>query len=243
MTMNPFKRKPSRKTLRAALVPSEKFAKETKDRFLAAFDAHYGTRPAVNPSHGMAGWAKVFITVGALAAVMVSVSAYADTANVAADSPLYPLKRLSETVQLALAPASDRAQIEVTLANRRVVEIQDLSSRKPSSTLLTGLSADFQNDVSSSLTHMTRSVLATATPTMASAMPLAAASSSVCGRVGSIFANSAAARLNMVNDPSLLQRFQDRCGQGVSTTITVMPSHSSSSNRLDLHVKSGIVAP
>jgi hypothetical protein len=233
---NPFKKPP------LAPLPRKQFMDDAKNRFLAAFDAQYGVRSAPRAMHRMAGWAKGLIVAGAFAAVMVSVSAYADNANVPADSPLYPLKRLSEDVQLALTPASGQAQFEVTLATRRANEIQDLSVRKPSSTLIAGLSVDFENAVSSSLGHVGVQGVAHGSTTQASGnvVPTALGSPSptICSQVESVFLNSTEAKLQISDNPDLLKRFEDRCGQSVgervvatgtvnviaSTTIMVMPA-------------------
>ncbi|HVM76894.1 MAG TPA: DUF5667 domain-containing protein [Candidatus Paceibacterota bacterium] len=132
------------------LHPDRDFAAEAKERYLAAFDARHGTRPEA-VRRAPHAWAKVLIAAAACAAIMMSVSAYADTANVAADNPLYPLKRLSENVRLALAPQGEQAEIQVSLADRRANEIEDLSVRKPTSTIIAKLSLDLQDAVSSSL--------------------------------------------------------------------------------------------
>ncbi|HVN26673.1 MAG TPA: DUF5667 domain-containing protein [Candidatus Paceibacterota bacterium] len=131
--------------------PDEAFVRRGKERFLAAFDARFGTRPERAAAHGLPGWMRAATAVLAGAIFMVSVAAYADAANVSADSPLYPLKRWSEGVRLALTPTNGQAQFEATLAARRANEIADLSTRKPTSSLISGLAVDFDDAVSSSL--------------------------------------------------------------------------------------------
>lgn len=195
--------------MRKLFAPRREFVEKTKGRFLAVFDAHYGIQDMRHASRGMAGWTKGLIVAGAFVAVMVSVSAYADTANVAADSPLYPLKRLSENVQLALTPASGQAKLEVTLAARRANEIQDLSVRKPSSTLITGLSVDFDNAVSSSLGHIESSGRK---ENSTSSTPHFGAHTMVCGQMNVMVSQSAQARMQIADDPALSERFQYQCG-------------------------------
>jgi hypothetical protein len=161
------------------------------------------------------------------------VSAYADTANVAADSPLYPLKRLTENVQLALTPVSSQGQLEATLATRRAHEIDDLSVRKPSSTLIGSLSLDFQSDVSSSLKDIgsgkgkgkngNRNAVGTRFEASGTASTSDESDSDtdgssedasiVCNRVSAMLSNSTSVRLNLLNNRDLLQRFEDRCGE------------------------------
>ncbi len=222
MSLNSFKKSP------LLPPPRKQFTEKAKERFLAAFDAHYGVRGKAEVKSRMAGWAKGFIVAGAFVAVMMSVSAYADTANVPADSPLYPLKRLSENVRLALTPTDDQAQLEATLAVRRANEIQDLATRKPSSTLIAGLSADFVNDVSSSLGHV-ESESATSSETvsgqhfdMGTSATLNA--NSDCNQVTSIVLRSAQATFELSNNPTLLKRLQDRCGTDAGETVVASGS-------------------
>jgi hypothetical protein len=141
------------RAVRRLFAPPQKFREMAKGRFLAVFDARYPAH-----THGRAAYPQFLFAVkalaGALAAaaiVLGGVSVYADTKNVPADSPLYPLKRLSETVQLAVTAPSAKADLQATFAVKRAAEISDLSARHPTSTLLAGLANDLDTDVSSSL--------------------------------------------------------------------------------------------
>ena len=134
------------------LLPRKEFLTKGKDGFLAAFDASalaMNARPARPP------YTTIFFKVGigtmAALCIAVGVSAYADTANVPATSPLYPLKRLSESVQLALTPAPEKAKLQATFAVRRAEEIAALQISAPSSTLIPKLTNDLNQDISSSL--------------------------------------------------------------------------------------------
>lgn len=142
------------------LLPRKEFMAQGRERFLAAFDASAlarNARPVRARADGRGRPAYVTtlfkIGVGALAvlAVGVGLSAYADTANVSATNPLYPLKRLSENVQLALAPAAEKPQLQATFAVRRANEIASLQASAPSSTLIPQLTTDLDQDISSSL--------------------------------------------------------------------------------------------
>ncbi len=251
--MNPDLDKTMKNDLKKIVYPSEQFTQKAKGRFLATFDAKHGTRPQP-AGHRMTAWAKAFIVIGALAAVMVSVSAYADTANVAADNPLYPFKRLSENVRLALTPKNEQAQVEASLAVRRANEIADLSTRKPTSTIIASLSSDFQNDVSSSLGdlgaendgNVSLSSNATATPSPTAARIPAAVSphatstsataiptptirtlgtgSLSCDEITSILSGSLAARVQISSNASLLARLEGRCGEIDSARVSATSS-------------------
>lgn len=186
--------------IKKLIAPTGEFNEKAKRQFLAVFDtsalaANSAADSMQKPGRaGMAAWLKALIVIGALAAVMVSVSAYADTKNVAADNPLYPLKRLSENVRLAFTPASEKSQLEATLATRRADEIQDLSTRVPTSAILKGLSVDFQSDVSSSLTENPSS----GTPV-------------ICDRIMMLASRSAVIRSEILSDTALAKRLEERC--------------------------------
>jgi hypothetical protein len=144
--------------IKKLLKPRKEFTETTKTAFLAVFDVAHpdgvagvapaGTRAARN-HFGI--FAKSAIAFAAILAIFASASVYADTANVAADSPLYPLKRLGESVQLAVAPAPEKAQLQATFAIRRASEIAYLEARAPSSTRIAALSNDLNTALDSSL--------------------------------------------------------------------------------------------
>jgi hypothetical protein len=144
--------------IKKLLKPRKEFTEQTKAAFLAVFDvAHLtgvvaadGMDARITKSHFNV-FAKTAIAFAAILAIFASASVYADTANVAADSPLYPLKRLGESVQLAIAPAPEKAQLQVTFATRRASEIAYLEARTPSSTQIVALSNDLNTALDSSL--------------------------------------------------------------------------------------------
>jgi hypothetical protein len=134
------------------LLPRKEFMAQGKGRFLAAFDASEFARDkrSVRPAY-LTLFFKAGIGAIALFCVAAGVSAYADTANVSPASPLYPLKRLSESVRVVLAPAPEKAQLQATFAVRRADEIAALQTSAPSSTLIPKLTTDLDQDISSSL--------------------------------------------------------------------------------------------
>jgi hypothetical protein len=138
------------------LLPREEFMTKGKERFLAAFDASELARNARAASaQARPAYVTMFFKAGvgvmAMLAVGVGLSAYADTANVAVTNPLYPLKRISENVRLALAPTAEKPQLEATFAVRRADEIATLQASAPASPLIPKLTNDMDQDIDSSL--------------------------------------------------------------------------------------------
>ncbi len=182
------------------LSPSRAFEAKAKARFLAAFDARHGI-PSAQP---VVRLGFVFKATAGLAALLMvlfgSVSVYADTANVPADSVLYPWKRLTESVQLAVTPASQKAELQATLAARRVAEIDDLETRQPTSTVLVNLQSDANAAVNASIVSAARSNLTDGALT------------NLCGKLLSTVATSSAIfRGDLEDQNDLLERFTDRC--------------------------------
>lgn len=138
-------------TFKKGLLPSAEFLQRGRKNFLAAYDASPFTKSAPHKSSIFALGLKLGVGIMAVIAVVASASAYADTANVSAESPLYPLKRLGETVQLILTPSSQKAQVQANFAVRRANEIMDLQVKNPSSTLIPALTSALGQDISSSL--------------------------------------------------------------------------------------------
>jgi len=141
------------KFLQKLFSPSREFSERAKERFLVAFDARY---PSVVLARAPWFVFAMKASVGVIAVVAVllgSASVYADTKNVPADNPLYPLKRFNETVQLAVAPAGNQAQLHAAFAARRVAELGDLEERKPASDAITQLKTDADESVNASITE------------------------------------------------------------------------------------------
>ena len=184
--------------------PSREFNKKLKSRFLAAFDAHY---PVVmnRPSEFILA-AKALAGVLALAAIVLGgASVYADTKNVSADNPLYPLKRFGESVQLALATPEEKPQLEAALATRRADEITDLEDRHPTSTLLPKLASDFGNAVSSSIDNEEQEEKKN--PQQANLKEVCNTLQRFLGATSSIINNE------FSNNSGTVRRFEKHCGQ------------------------------
>jgi len=183
---------------RLGLSPDETFIKKTKSRFLAAFDAYYGTRVV----HGYSATAKVFATVLAAIAIVASASVYADTSNVAPDNSLYSFKRLSERVQLQLTPAARKPQLQATFAIRRMDEISDLQARKPSSTALSALNDDLNAAVNASVSDQ-----ASLDAQKGKSPDFCSTFFSAIGAEGSLTHDA------LLKHPQVIQRLEQRCGQ------------------------------
>jgi hypothetical protein len=227
-----FKKRTLPKKVGELLSPSEAFKQKTKGRFLATFDAH--NPMARNTGSQLVFGMKVFAaTVAILVVVLGSASAYADTANVAADSPLYPLKRLSESVQLAVATPATKSQLEATFAARRATEITDLESRNPTSTLIGKLSTDLTTEVGASISGTEHErgqsgvSSANASGTTTSSLGVAATTSlevrlqntkDVCTTLQSLFGTSSSlVEKALADHPNLLQRFETQCATSTDT--------------------------
>lgn len=206
---------------RLGLSPDKVFVEKTKGRFLAAFDAHYGTRAA----HGYSAMAKVFATALAAIAIVASATVYAETSNVAPDSSFYPLKRLGESVQLQFTPAAKKSQLQASFAVRRMDEISDLQLRKPSSTVLPALNNDLDAAVSASISDQVSIDLPRGKP------------SDFCANLFSaIGSNDSLVHDGLLRHPQIIQRFEQRCGQAVpaasmesSSSINILLNATSSS--------------
>jgi hypothetical protein len=201
------------KALQKALLPNEKFIDTGKKHFLAAFDTSPLAAQSANasenskaPSSAFAWGLKFGIGVLAVFAIVAGTSAYADTANVSAENPLYPLKRLGENVQLALTPSQEKAQVQATFAARRAAEIDELQKNHPSSKLIASLVKDLNNDVSSSLTVASNSQLR--------ADSLATFCETFSGRL----------QIALALHPELLARFNAKCGSDVASTTIITSS-------------------
>src|ERR1700722_13081238 len=194
--------------IRKTIQPSSAFKEKTKIAFLAVFDAaHPGTARA-RSSH-FTIFAKAVVACVALFAIFAGASVYADTANVPADNALYPLKRLGENVQLALAPVSAKPELQATFAARRASEISDLSNRKPSSTIIASLDIALDSDVNNSVSAAVATKLGDGQL------------NTFCGKILSAIATSSVALHDQLSiHPSVLARFENECALKENATST-----------------------
>lgn len=177
--------------------PSKEFEERTKQRFLAVFDVSHLPR-----THSrFVTVTKVFAgALGAAAIVLGGASVYADTANVPADNPLYALKRLDETVQLAVTPPAKQADLQASLAARRVGEITDLTNRKPESKIIGKLTADTNAAINASIQDSGKADLGDGALTQ------------LCTKLFSTIATSSATMQDMTGkDSKTLAHFTAKC--------------------------------
>lgn len=190
--------------------PSREFNEQAKGRFLAAFDARYSAAPTSRFAFALK------LSVGVLAVIMVLIggaSVYADTANVPADNILYPLKRLNEAVQLAVAPTQVKAQLQATFAARRVTEIADLETRKPSSTIIAKLETAADVDVNASIADSESAGLQDGSLT------------DLCAKLFSTIATSSPAlQVKLSANAGVLLRFARRCDR--ANAVITQPTTS-----------------
>lgn len=84
-------------------------------------------RPARVGKFGFYRRAGLALAAAALAALAAASCAFAAGSSLP-DSPLYPLKNIEESLRLALAPAPQRLDVEVSIASERLREAQAMAS-------------------------------------------------------------------------------------------------------------------
>ncbi len=197
---NIFKKNTLPKSAKKSLEPSAEFLLRNKTVFLTAFKGKFAPFPEAR-HFGFA--AKAFASVLALFVATGGAAVYADTANVSADSPLYPLKRFHESVQLVLANHNDKAQLQVTLAERRTKEIEEIQQKDPQSALLPSLTNDLHDAIDNSIGDAEKNDLQDGKLVDFCDKLLAAASTS----------SLAAIREEILSHPKVFARFDNRCGE------------------------------
>ncbi len=146
--------------IKATLAPERRFAADAKKRYLSLYDAAHGGAAG----HGV-GWRVAWRSAGAAAAILATVaatSAFADVRNVPPTNMLYPLKRLAESVQLAVAPAAAKPTLELSFAARRAEEINAIAANPDAAAyapLVKKLTKNLDAEVSSSLADEARTPL------------------------------------------------------------------------------------
>ncbi len=185
------------KSLGTALLPDKETVDSNKKAFLAHFDASHGTVA----KRGLAFGLKVAaVTMVAVIALVSGASVYADTQNIPANSVFYPLKRLSESIRLALAKPQDKPKLQADLAERRVQEIDYLVQQKSSLKKVPQLENDLNSSLLKSIKYAKESGL--------SGTDLG----SFCNQVSSIIAMpSSTAAGGSLNNPHLLEMFYNQC--------------------------------
>lgn len=165
--MNWFKREKEIPEVGGSLEPDRRFKEEAKQRFLNFYDAYQSSRRVgAEFLSGRRRARSVMWRISGVAAaafvLLAATSAFADAENVAPTNMLYPMKQLSESVRLAIAPASERPSLELSLAERRAGEINALTARTDAASygsLVKNLTDKMDDEVSSSLADAPRAPL------------------------------------------------------------------------------------
>lgn len=129
MSFNFFKKDTLPKEIRRALAPEPGRLAHRRQAFLAAYDQKFGAvaEPSFRFAFAMRMAGGAFVV---LLGIVGSASVYANAENVPAESPLYSLKRLNESMRLVLASEEDRPHLELELIERRVKEIDALKEKE-----------------------------------------------------------------------------------------------------------------
>lgn len=109
----------------AFLSPPKEFLPRLRRIFLTEFNLRFGRE------HYSVRGIKLFITKIVASFILFfglagGLVAYADSANVNPNHPLYPLKRYGESVRLAFAKAVDKPVLLAGFAHRRLKEIKNI---------------------------------------------------------------------------------------------------------------------
>jgi hypothetical protein len=104
--------------LRRALNPDRQFLRSARQEFLNQLHPRSASLPVV------ARWSYALGVALVIVATTGGLAAYADIKDVAAESPLYTLKRASEQTRLAFTPAQSKPVVHTQLAARRLKEIE-----------------------------------------------------------------------------------------------------------------------
>ncbi len=146
------------------LRPSRAFVARARIRYLSAYQERY---PQAHPQA-----VPVFryfsrgLVVGVAVAVLVGgASTYAEQKNVDPTSPLYPLKRSSEAIQLVLTTTAERPALHAKLAERRLGEAEAIRAADPSSLRTAALAVEFRDEMLQSLETMNQIELTSAAMT------------------------------------------------------------------------------
>jgi hypothetical protein len=115
--------------------PRREFLAESRNLFIKKLSQEISAPAILKPrpawagilKYGLASFLAVFLSGSGL-------TVFAEKANVGASHPLYPLKRISETVQIKLAPSDNKVSLHNEFAERRLGEIKEIKTTNATST-------------------------------------------------------------------------------------------------------------
>lgn len=129
--------------------PNKEFKERSKTVFLSAFGAKF---PKTAPK---AASFTYFLRAAAFGAAFVLVltagATYADQENVGASNILYPLKRTTEAVKVALTSESKKPEVHLELAKRRLEEIKAIREKNPENPKILTLSKELEEEIKDSI--------------------------------------------------------------------------------------------
>ncbi len=140
-----------KRLLRGIFNPDKKFIEKSRAIFLKAFKEKpaYVTNSPVARNYYK--FKIAFVSVLVLLLLAVTSFVYADVKNVGPNHPLYPLKRLSEGIQMELASSKNKAQLNDIFAKRRLEEVKELKENsgqnQKNENEIMKLKNDFVNEV------------------------------------------------------------------------------------------------
>lgn len=120
------------KYLKDIFEPRKEFLENGKNLFLNEITKKYGSsfRQPIKIGASNLVFRYVITVVAIFLFTASSASVYANQTDVDSESPLYPFKKLSEDIQLTLAPKENKADLYEKFAERRVKEINALVAKK-----------------------------------------------------------------------------------------------------------------
>ncbi|MEK7465581.1 MAG: DUF5667 domain-containing protein [Patescibacteria group bacterium] len=113
--------------------PRKQFREKMRTLYLAAWDTHYSSSATVAEKFSPSTFryfSRGFVTALTLVALTGGITSYADYANVGSASPLYTLKRTSESIRLSFTKESARPTLHLEFANRRLQELKETGTEK-----------------------------------------------------------------------------------------------------------------
>lgn len=128
---------------------NKEFKERNKVIFLSAFESKFPGRSM--PSPGFRYFMRGAAFGAALVLVLTAGATYADQKNVGATSVLYPLKRTSETIKVALTSESQKEELHLELANRRLEEIKEIREKTPENPKINNLSKELEKEIQNSI--------------------------------------------------------------------------------------------
>jgi len=129
--------------------PNKEFKERNKIIFLSAFISKFPGAKQPAPSF------RYFIRGAAFGAALVVIltagATYADQKNVSATNILYPLKRTSEAVKVALTSEANKTEIHLELAERRLEELKTVREKNQKTPKIESLSRDLASEIRESI--------------------------------------------------------------------------------------------